>query len=101
MLLYLASGNRESYESWLDFLRDLVKCGLRTAVMISTDGAPGLIRAVAEVFAHSLRQKLGIAVLATSLIYVLIRSSADFALRCSSVTRSRNQASSTTCTRAP
>ena len=57
VLLHLALGNKESYESWLDFLRDLVKRGLRTPVMITTDGAPGLIRAVEEVFARSLRQR--------------------------------------------
>jgi transposase-like protein len=57
VLLHLALGNKESYQSWLDFLRDLVKRGLQTPVLITTDGAPGLIRAVEEVFPHSLRQR--------------------------------------------
>jgi putative transposase len=57
VLLHLALGNKESYPSWLDFLRDMVKRGLQTAVLITTDGAPGLIRAVEEIFAHSLRQR--------------------------------------------
>lgn len=57
VLLHLALGNKESYENWLDFLRDMVERGLRTPVMITTDGAPGLIRAVEEVFARSLRQR--------------------------------------------
>jgi transposase-like protein len=57
VLLHLALGNKESYEGWIEFLRDLVKRGLQTPVQITTDGAPGLIRAVEEVFARSLRQR--------------------------------------------
>jgi len=57
VLLHLALGNQESYENWLGFLRNMLKRGLRTPVLITSDGAPGLIRAVEEVFAHSLRQR--------------------------------------------
>jgi len=57
VMLHLALGNKESYQNWLDFLRDMVKRGLQTPVLITSDGAPGLIRAVDEVFAHSLRQR--------------------------------------------
>jgi transposase-like protein len=57
VLLHLALGNRESYPNWLDFLRNMVKRGLRTPLLITTDGAPGLISAVAEVFPKSLRQR--------------------------------------------
>jgi len=56
-MLHLALGNKESYENWLEFLRDMVKRGLRVPVLITTDGAPGLIRAVKEVFHRSLRQR--------------------------------------------
>jgi transposase-like protein len=56
-LLHLALGNKESYDNWLEFLRDLVKRGLRPPVQVTTDGAPGLIRAVTEVFPRSLRQR--------------------------------------------
>ena len=56
-MLYLALGNKESYPNWLEFLRDMVKRGLQTPVMVTTDGAPGLIRAVEEVFPRSLRQR--------------------------------------------
>jgi len=55
VLLSLALGNRESYRAWLEFLRDMVKRGLRSPTTITTDGAPGLIRAVEEVFPQSLR----------------------------------------------
>lgn len=55
VLLHLALGNTESYESWRDFLRELVRRGLCTPLTITTDGAPGLLRAVGEVWPRSLR----------------------------------------------
>jgi transposase-like protein len=55
ILLSLALGNRESAEAWRDFLRDLVARGLPAPLTITTDGAPGLLRAVAEVWPQSLR----------------------------------------------
>lgn len=55
VLLHLAVGNSERYESWRDFLRDLVKRGLPTPLTVTTDGAPGLLRAVDEVWPKSLR----------------------------------------------
>jgi putative transposase len=57
VMLHLALGNKESYPNWLEFLRDMVRRGLQTPVMVTTDGAPGLIRAVEEVFPNSLRQR--------------------------------------------
>ncbi len=57
VLLHLALGNKESYENWLNFLRDMVRRGLQAPVQTTTDGSPGLIRAVKEVFANSLRQR--------------------------------------------
>jgi putative transposase len=56
-MLHLGLGNKESYPNWLEFLRDMVKRGLQTPVMVTTDGAPGLMRAVEEVFPRSLRQR--------------------------------------------
>ena len=55
VLLHLASGHKESYENWLDFLRDMVTRGLRIPTAVTTDGAPGLIKAVEIVFPASLR----------------------------------------------
>ena len=55
VLLHLAVGNTESYEGWCDFLRDVVKRGLPTPLTITTDGAPGLLRAVDAVWPKSLR----------------------------------------------
>jgi transposase-like protein len=56
-LLHLALGSRESYENCLEFLRDMVGRGLPTPIMVTTDGAPGLIRAVKELWGQSLRQR--------------------------------------------
>lgn len=55
VLLHLALGNQESYDSWLDFLRDMVRRGLKTPLTITTDGAPGLIKAVEAMWPKSLR----------------------------------------------
>jgi len=57
VMLHLALGNKESYPNWLEFLRDMVRRGLQLPVLVTTDGAPGLIRAVEEVFPTSLRQR--------------------------------------------
>jgi putative transposase len=57
VMLHLALGNKESYPNWLEFLRDMVRRSLQTPVLVTTDGAPGLIRAVEEVFPDSLRQR--------------------------------------------
>ena len=55
VLISLGLGNKESYESWLDFLRDMVDRGMGTPVAITSDGAPGLIRAIETVFPKSVR----------------------------------------------
>lgn len=55
VLVYLALGNKESYEDWLEFLRDMVVRGLRVPTTVTSDGAPGLSKAIGGVFARSLR----------------------------------------------
>lgn len=57
VLLGLAPGAKEDTASCRDFLRDLKARGLNDPLLIATDGAPGLIRAVEEVFPKSLRQR--------------------------------------------
>jgi putative transposase len=57
VLLHLALGSRESHENCLEFIRDMVRRGLPPPVLMTTDGAPGLIRAVTEVWGKSLRQR--------------------------------------------
>jgi putative transposase len=55
VLLTLSTANRESYESCLEVLRDLVKRGLQTPVTITTDGAAGLTKAIDAIWPKTLR----------------------------------------------
>ena len=57
VLLYLALGNRESYESWKAFLHDLVERGMKEPLLVVMDGNPGLKRAVRECWPNALRQR--------------------------------------------
>ena len=57
VLLHLMLGNKESYEDWREMLRDMVKRGLKPPVTITSDGAPGLIGAIEQVWPKSLRQR--------------------------------------------
>ena len=56
-LLGLYSASKEDTTSARECLRDLKARGMNEPVLIATDGAPGLIRAVEEVFPQSLRQR--------------------------------------------
>ena len=55
VLLHMELGNKESYVCWLDFLRSMVQRGLPAPLSITTDGAPGLMDAVDEIWPLSLR----------------------------------------------
>lgn len=57
VLLNLAPGTKESTDCCREFLQDLKRRGLKDPVLVVTDGAPGLIRAVDEVLPTSLRQR--------------------------------------------
>jgi transposase-like protein len=57
VILDLVLGSKESEEAWLDFLRDMVRRGLDIPLLITADGAPGLIKAIERVFPHSDRQR--------------------------------------------
>lgn len=56
-LLTLSTAHSESYESCLEVLRDLVKRGLQTPVTSTTDGAPGLMKAIDAMWPCSLRMR--------------------------------------------
>ena len=45
-LLHMSLGNKESGDSWLEHFRSLVSRNLPTPITVTTDGAPGLIKAV-------------------------------------------------------
>jgi putative transposase len=57
MLLHLELGRRESYQCCLEFLRGMLARGLRAPVLVASDGAPGMIRAIEEAFPEALRQR--------------------------------------------
>jgi putative transposase len=57
VLLHVGPGNRESYENWKAFLQEMVRRGFKTPLLTNTDGNPGVIRAVQEVFPLGLRQR--------------------------------------------
>ena len=55
VLLSLSTTNSESYESCLEVLRELGRRGMQPPVTITTDGAPGLTKAVDTMWPQSLR----------------------------------------------
>ncbi len=55
VLLHMDLGNKESHSCWLEFLRDMVQRGLPIPLSITSDGAPGLLKAIDEVWPLSLR----------------------------------------------
>lgn len=57
VLLGLALGSRESYEDWLSFGRDLVERGMRAPALIVADGAPGIWKAVGELWPRADQQR--------------------------------------------
>ena len=57
MLVGLAPGSDEGHDPWAGFLGELVDRGLRSPLLVITDGAAGLIGAVEVCFATSLRHR--------------------------------------------
>jgi transposase-like protein len=57
VLLSVRLGQRESHLDWLDLGRDLAKRGMAAPLLIISDGAPGLIRAIEELWPKSDRQR--------------------------------------------
>lgn len=47
--------NKESEDCWTEFFRHMTRRGLRIPTTVTSDGAPGLINAICEVFDKSLR----------------------------------------------
>ena len=50
VLVSVRLGQRERHEDWLDLGRDLTRRGLRSPWLVVSDGAPGLIKAIAELW---------------------------------------------------
>jgi len=55
VLLHLSLGNKESSDAWLEHLRSVVSRNLPVPLTLTTDGAPGLIKAVEAMWPESER----------------------------------------------
>jgi transposase-like protein len=60
VLLAVVLGQRERTEDWLELGRDLLRRGLPAPWLTVTDGAPGLIRAVEELWPDADRQRCSV-----------------------------------------
>src|SRR5438045_3310068 len=56
-LLHLAPGTKEDTASCREFFRDMRRRGLPDPLLVVSDGAPGIIRAIEECFPRALRQR--------------------------------------------
>jgi transposase-like protein len=66
VLLDVCLGQREHHEDWLDLGRNLAKRGLGAPALVVSDGAPGLIRAIEELWPDADRQRCAVHYAATS-----------------------------------
>jgi transposase-like protein len=57
VLLHMSPGNWESYENWKGFLHEMTARGLDEPLFIVTDGNPGVLKAIEDVFARSLKHR--------------------------------------------
>lgn len=57
VLVSVRLGQRERLEDWLDLGRDLMRRGLRAPWLVVSDGAPGLIKAITELWPETDRQR--------------------------------------------
>jgi transposase-like protein len=57
VLLHLALGSRESYDTWLRFVHDLTARGLPAPSLVIADGQPGVRKALREVFPQAFHQR--------------------------------------------
>ncbi len=60
LLLDVSLGQRERLEDWLDLGRGLSARGLRSPLLVVSDGAPGLIRAIGELWPDADRQRCSV-----------------------------------------
>jgi putative transposase len=57
VLVGIAAAAGESTDAWADFLSDLYQRGLRSPLMLISDGSAGLIAGAEQIYARSLRQR--------------------------------------------
>jgi transposase-like protein len=59
-LVAVRLGQRERHEDWLDLGRDLTRRGLPAPLLVVGDGAPGLVKAVGELWPEADRQRCSV-----------------------------------------
>lgn len=57
IMLHLSLGNKENYETWKEFFREMLSRGLRVPMLVISDGAPGLTKAIDDCLPESMRQR--------------------------------------------
>jgi putative transposase len=60
VLLAVRLGQRESHEDWLELGRDLTRRGLRAPWLVVGDGAPGLIKAIDQLWPEADRGRCAV-----------------------------------------
>lgn len=60
VLLDVSLGQRERHEDWLELGRGLARRGLAAPLLVGSDGAPGLIRAIQELWPDADRQRCAV-----------------------------------------
>ncbi len=60
VLLDVCLGQRERVTDWLDLGQGLIARGLRSPLLVASDGAPGLIRAIGELWPDADRQRCAV-----------------------------------------
>jgi len=60
VLVAVRLGQRESHEDWLDLGRDLTRRGLQSPWLVVSDGAPGLIKAIEELWPEADRGRCAV-----------------------------------------
>lgn len=60
VLLDVCLGQRERIEDWTELGQGLTRRGLRSPLLVVTDGAPGLVRAVTELWPDADRQRCAV-----------------------------------------
>ena len=60
VLLDVCLGQRERTEDWLDLGRGLIRRGLRSPLLVVSDGAPGLVMAITELWPDADRQRCSV-----------------------------------------
>jgi len=60
VVLHLSLGGRESTESWKGVLNDLMERGLRRPQLLITDGNPGLLKAIKDIWPEVPRQRCAV-----------------------------------------